>query len=417
MNYRECLDYLDRLGNEVLTMKFGLETMRLLLGRLGDPQLRYPSILVAGTNGKGSVARFLAAILSASGYRTGLYTSPHLVHVEERIAVDGRTIARDRFAAAFSRVSEAILSLGPPRHATYFETLTATAFAAFSEAEIDIAVLEIGMGGRLDSTNVVDPEVSVLTPIGLDHQHILGATVAEIAAEKAGIIHPGRPVVSAPQVPDAMRVVRARAEDLGSPLEVVDPSEIASQPTSDGRHRLAYRGRSARLRVFGRHQAENAALAILASDTLQSRGWILPKRSVEKGLSGVQPYAAPRRLRRDPDLFIDGGHNPDAARRLASFLLEHTQPPRALVLGMMRDKEIGEFVAVLRPAFETIYLTRIESERAATVEDLLGLVPDGRAEPDPLRAVQLASADARTVVVAGSFYLAGQVAARVEVGG
>ncbi len=410
MNYHECLAYLDRLGNEVLTMKFGLDAIRRLLSELGDPHLVHPSVLVAGTNAKGSVARFLGGILSAAGLRTGLYTSPHLIDVQERIAVDGSPIPADRFAAVFSEVVAAIAGMDLEFHPTYFETLTATAFLEFAQSRVEVAVLEIGMGGRLDSTNVVDPRVSVITPIGLDHQHVLGDTIAKIAAEKAGIIHRGRPVVMAGQDPVAAKVVRERARELGCQVTEVDRSELVSSPDEDGCHRIQYRGVQARLRVAGAHQAENAALAVLAAESLRLQGFPLPVEAIVAGLEGTPPYAAARKVATAPDLFIDGGHNPDAARSLARFLYRHTRPPRALVLGMMRDKQIGEFLTILRPCFDAIYLTRVDSPRAASLQELAGWEPSGIPCASPLEAVRRARSGGNTVVVTGSFYLAGEVA-------
>lgn len=413
MKYDECLQYLDRLGNEVLTMKFGLETIRRLLSQLGEPHRKYPSVLVAGTNGKGSVARFVGGILQACGYRTGLYTSPHLTDVKERIAVDGKPVSRDRFAEAFGRIVQEIRRLGLDHHPTYFETLTAAAFWRFSEDNVDAAVLEIGMGGRLDSTNVVDPTLSIITPISLDHEKSLGGTVAEIAVEKAGVIHPGRPVATAPQQPEALRVLRSRAESLGCRLLEVDPREIDRQAEPDGRYQVRYHGVQCRLQVLGARQAENAALAMAAAELLRQDGFELPSDGIAAGLSAVRPYAVLRKLLDRPALYIDGGHNPEAARAVAEFAARHTEAPRALVFGIMRDKQIGEILRTLKPLFETVFLTRVDSPRAAKLEELQAFDPDATVVPDPIEALRLARRKACTVVVTGSFYLAGEVASRI----
>jgi len=222
MNYSECGDYLEKLGNEVLTMKFGLDTIRTLLRALGNPETGYPSLLVAGTNGKGSVARFIGSVCSKSGLKTGLFTSPHLVSVTERLNIDGHPISRERFAQELTAVTETIAELELEAHPTFFETITATALRYFAQEEVDIAILEVGLGGRLDSTNAVNPILSILTGISYDHQQYLGETLGQIAAEKAGILRASRPALSHPQVPEVRLTLQAQAHRLGTELEEVD---------------------------------------------------------------------------------------------------------------------------------------------------------------------------------------------------
>lgn len=415
MDYAQCLEYLDRLGNEVLTMKFGLESIRRLADSLGNPQNKFRSVLVAGTNGKGSVARILSNIMQAAGLRTGLYTSPHVISLEERFAVNGRPIDQAAFARHFTQVVSAVGWAGLPQHPTYFETITAVAFLYFAEAGVEIAILEIGMGGRLDSTNIVDPELSIIMPVGLDHQKQLGQTIAEIAGEKAGIIHPGRPVLVAPQGLEASRVIENRAVQQGSRLILFDPATLRVDGSDEGRYRFNLHGVHYQLGLFGRHQVSNAAIAVEAARSIE------PVRVSEQACRrGVQETEMPgriERIARDPDVFLDGGHNRDAAAALVDFLGEHTAPPRALVFGMMKDKDVDEVASILRPLFSAVYLTPIASPRSAPLEQLKQAFPEGIVVDSPVEGIDRARQGASTVVVAGSFYLVGEILrARKEAG-
>ncbi len=414
MDYPACLQYLDRLGNEVLTMKLGLDNIRRLLERLGDPHREYPTVLVAGTNGKGSTARFLASILHHGGYRTGLYTSPHLVDLRERISVDGRLISEGEFAADFTAVAEAIGDLGDEHHPTYFETLTATGFLHFSRRDVEVAVLEVGLGGRLDSTNVVLPKLSIVTPLGLDHTHLLGGTLREVAFEKGGIIHPRRPVVLAPQPGEAFEVLHDIAAERAAPLHRLRLEDVTEASSEDGRYGFRLDGRPYRLPLYGRHQVENAALALRAAGLLAEQGFQLDPDRFPAAVAAMRPYSVLRKLGDSPALFADGGHNREAAGRLREFVLEHTAEPRALVLGMMRDKPIEGVASVLTPGFQRVYLTRIDYPRAASLERLQEAVPDGLPVPDPMEALQQARKGSATVVVTGSLYLIGEVVGRLE---
>lgn len=408
MDYPQSLDYLRRLGNEVLTMKFGLDTIRRLLAELGSPHEKFPSVLIAGTNAKGSVARFLAGVLTESGARTGLYTSPHLVNVEERFVINDQTIEPEEFARLLTEVETAIGRVGFERHPTYFETLTAVAFRYFASRSVDVAVLEVGMGGRLDSTNVVDPLVSIITPIGLDHQRYLGNTIELIAAEKAGIIHKGRPVLVAPQTSEALGPIRSRAREEGAPLYELEPSEISHTCSPEGLYTLLYHGAKARLQMYGEHQVWNAALAVRAAELLASH-FTVSGRALVKGLEGVRIPGRIQRIGERPLVLLDGAHNPEAARNLARFLDKHTPAPRALVFGMMRDKDIRAVADILRPCFSTVYVSPIDSPRAASTEELLGAFPQARPAASANEGLRLARSAAATVVATGSFYLVGEI--------
>lgn len=412
MEYRGCLDYLEKLGNEYLTMKLGLEKVRVLLAELNHPEREFHSILVAGTNGKGSVAHFLASLLGATDPNCGLYTSPHVVCLRERIQIGESMICKQAFSRAFSRVVRGVRSCGFRYHPTYFELVTVTAFVAFYHAASRMAVLEVGLGGRLDTTNVVEPEISVITPIALDHQHVLGNTLPEIAGEKAGIMRAGKPVVVAPQHPEARYALRAAADRVGALWVELEPGEIETSPLQGGRYHVSYRGTSADLKLLGAHQAENAALAILAAHTLQSRGYQLAAQSWPRRLEAVGPRGVLHPLDEDPLTLVDGGHNPHALGSLADFVRNHTTPPRTLILGMMRDKDAGSSLQQLTGLFDQIFFVPIQSPRAADPQRLLEIHSAGRVFDDPIQALQVAREQSRFVLVAGSFYLAGEILSR-----
>ena len=409
MTYAECLSYLDRLGNEVLTLKFGLDTIRTVLHALGNPHLGYRCVLIAGTNGKGSVAHFLSSILTSCGVRTATYTSPHIVQLEERIRVDGELIQPAKLAQSFSCVVEAIDRLKLPHHPTYFETLTAVAFFHFHQQQVEVAVLEVGMGGRLDSTNVVDPILSILTSVGLDHQRNLGSTLGEIAFEKAGILHAGCPALTAPQKAEVHRVFMGEADKKDVDLEQLHISALEVIGSSEGRYGFRFRGSEYRLKVHGEHQIENAALAVQASHMLRESGLSLEPACINQGVESCHPMGRIQVLGEEPVTVLDGAHNPDAVRQLRSFLELHTKPPRALVFSMMRDKDIAAVAAMLSPCFERIYLTHTVSSRVAAPVELKRFFPTGIPLDDPLTCYRQARESMAAVVVAGSFYLVGEI--------
>ena len=416
MDYAGCLAYLRRLGDEVLTMRLGLEPLRTLLGRLGHPQLGFPSVVIAGTNGKGSVTRFLGSIMSSCGFRTGVYTSPHVVRLEERFVVDGTPISRREFAVCFSRVAEAIRQAELPFHPTYFETVTATAFQYFARRRVDLALLEVGMGGRLDSTNVVDPRLSIITRIGLDHQAQLGETVEQIAVEKAGVLRPGTPVLLSPQREEVRRVLGERAARVGAPVHDLDLAALRPSEERQGRYSFSFRGTSCRLGVQGKHQVENAGMALQASEILERLGFSRHEAGVRRGVEKASFLGVLQKIEGCPAVYLDGGHNRDAVANLAAFLRNHTRPPRSLVFGIMRDKEVEVVLRLLEPLFERIYLTSFASARVAAPERLKAVCRRGVVEPDPLRALNRALEARATTVVSGSFYLVGEILSGIEEG-
>lgn len=414
MNYEQSLDYLNRLGNEVLTMKFGLDTIRRLLEGLGRPQETFQSVLIAGTNGKGSVARFLASITNASGRRTGLYTSPHLIRLTERIKIDGREVDSEIFASCFTQTVEAIERLHLETHPTFFEMVTATAFLVFERSGVELGVLEIGMGGRLDSTNVVDPVLSVITPISLDHQQYLGETLTEIAGEKAGIMRAGIPVLSAAQSEEVATALSRRAAELGSCFEMLDTSAVPRTAASDGCYRFSDCGIDYVLNVCGAAQVDNALLAARAARELAGSGASLTPDQLASGIASTTFQGVIQRFGDQPVIIVDGGHNPSAARQLGRYLRRHTAAPRHLVFSIMRDKEIDRVLATWQPLCDRVFLTQVDSPRAAPLEDLVRICPSGIPVPEPSAAYSAALPGAATVVVAGSFFLAGAILAERE---
>jgi dihydrofolate synthase / folylpolyglutamate synthase len=424
MDYPESLQALASLGHELRGVQFTLESIQSILASLGHPERAYPTAIVAGTNGKGSTSAMLASILEAAGSRVGLYTSPHLMHVNERVRVNGEEISDEDFAGAFTRVWECVGQLreegrlAPP---SFFEYLTATAFLHFSRAAIDFAVLEVGMGGRLDATNVTEPRVAVVTNIALDHQEFLGSTHAAIAAEKAGVIQRGRPVVSACVHPEAAEVIRRRAAELAAPLvETSRAARLSNLRDREGRYAFdlafgeeTYKGLEVPL--AGRFQVWNALAAVAAASVLRRDGWNIPAAAVEKGLREARWPARLETVLAHPQVVLDGAHNPAAAREIADFVRQHwAGRSLRLIYASMRDKAIGEISEILFPLARRIYLTRPDQARAASPQEILLAArfqhPDVVFLPDPEQALEAAvgeSAPEDVVLAAGSLFLAG----------
>jgi dihydrofolate synthase / folylpolyglutamate synthase len=445
MSYETAVARMFALGHELAqapSHKFDLDHMRVLLRALDRPELRFPSVLIAGTNGKGSTAATLASILRASGLKTGLYTSPHLVRINERIRVNGKGITDDDFACLQGEVDQVAEKLVEraelPWHPSFFEMMTAIAFEHFAREKVEIAVLEVGMGGRLDATNVVDPRVSVITDISLDHQKFLGDTVGEIAREKVGIIRPGGAVVTLPQQPEANDVIGntilelgARAVNAVSYVPPVSPGSTqylvpGTEQRKTGfvyRYPLAVLGGEILVEtpLVGRHQLRNVALAIAAAAELHQQGFGgITAQSIERGVRETrwpgrfQVIAARAGW---PEMVLDVAHNPAGAWALRSALSEQYEDrPLILVFGAMRDKAISEMTEILFPLAERVIATRPENPRAASPEEILQAAARTGTEvevvDDPQRAVERARALAGTkalVVITGSIYLVGEV--------
>ncbi len=408
MSAAASLAYLAGLGHEVRPgRKFDLAAITALLDELGAPQRAFASVHVAGTNGKGSVAALIESAARAAGWRTGLYTSPHLQRLSERIRVAGAEIDLAALAAAAGRVraaAERLLAQGRlPNPPAFFEVLTAVGFTAFAAAGVELAVVEVGMGGRLDATNVLAPRLAVITPIGLDHEAFLGSTLAAIAGEKAGIVKPGqRALVSAPQVEAARAVLRARARATGVEfLEIAAPDAAAAPPTP----------------LRGRHQRENAALAARVCALLGECGFPVPPAAVARGFAAVDWPGRLETVCASPEIILDGAHNPLAARALAAFLDEYrsARPAPVLIYASMRDKAVAEIGEILFPRAAAVVFTAPRQPRALAPEALAracgGLAPHAETAPDYpaalAAALRLAPA-AAPIVVCGSLYLVGE---------
>lgn len=380
MNFEEASEYLYSLGNETLAMKLGLESVRALARALDDPQRKFPSVHIAGTNGKGSTASMTASVLRAAGLRAGLYTSPHLVSITERIRIGYDEIAPDEFARLATDVRAAgerlVAENALPAPPTFFEQVTVIAYLYFAERQVDLAVLEVGLGGRLDATNICEPVVIAITPIGFDHQKYLGDTLASIALEKAGIVKPGAPVVIAPQSGEAMNAIVARCEELNAPMIVAsEPFDVEAMSGVDdiGRYRFRYRASrdeyALRLGLRGRHQITNAVVAIQIAEQLQVAGFNIPSEAIVEGLNNAEWSGRLEVIRSSAlqaPLLLDGAHNTASARALRDFLDEHFRStPITIIFGAMADKPIGEMGDILFPAAHQVIVTRIASPRAA----------------------------------------------------
>ncbi len=424
MNYQQALAYLERLGNEVLGMRYSLENIRALLARLGNPERRFRAVLIGGTNGKGSAAATLASILCAGNYRAALYTSPHLVRIEERIAVSGREIEPDdlaRHCTAAAEATERLLEQGRLNyHPTYFETITAIAFLYFAERQVDLAVLEVGIGGRLDATNASDPLCSIITTISYDHQKYLGDTLDKIAFEKAGIIRPGRPVLSGVEAEEARRVIIGQCREMGAPLLELDRAcAIAQLESRDGQYGFALetprRRYRLRLGLRGRHQVRNTALAVLAAETLSDHGFELSPAEISRGVAETRWPARIEMLPGEPEIVLDGAHNVQAMAALKAYL-EETGRDYVLLFGAMADKDIRGMAEIIFPGARRVVLTTVSSARAARAEEIAarsaGLRDDYLLASNPSEGLALARSlcpSGCSLVVAGSFYLAGQL--------
>lgn len=425
VNYEQALTYLQ--GREKLGIKFGLENIGRLAEALGRPERRYASVLVAGTNGKGSTVALIDSILRAGGLRTGRYTSPHIRFVEERVAVDGRPISREELAVAVGRVAEAVDRLWshePDSSApTFFEAVTAAAFVAFEARGVDLAVLEVGMGGRYDASNIAPADVSVIAPIGFDHERFLGNTLAEIAAEKAAIIKEGRPVVVGRLHPEALSVVRREAERRRAPLiEALEGVEVRAESSATGqRVRLATPLRdygTLELPLVGDHQVDNLALAVRSVEAFTED---LEVDAVSKGVARTVWPGRLQRMPGSPPLLLDAAHNVMATEALARYLEAHPHPKRVIVFGVMKDKRVREMLDRLLPLATHFIATKPEMSRARGPESMAkwarerGVPAEAiRSAPTALRRAREIAGREGEVVVAGSIFLLGEIQAVLD---
>jgi len=435
---RVAQELLARIGEHAPQPR--LEPTRRAADLLGDPQRGYPVIHVTGTNGKTTTSRMIESILRAYGLRTGLMTSPHLVRVNERIVIDGEPISDERLVENWEDIQPYLLIVDTELEAagepplTYFEALTVLAFAAFADAPVDVAILEVGMGGEWDSTNVADGQVAVLGPIALDHTHRLGSSIQEIARTKSGIVKPLAEVVSAMQDPEAMAEIM-RAVELTESVLRAEPVafELESSEVAVGGQSITVRGLAGRyeelyLPLYGDHQGHNAALAIAAVEAFLGRG---TQPLVESVLAdGLANATSPGRLQvlaSDPAVVVDAAHNPHGARSLAAALAKYFAFDEiAFVVGILADKDAEGVIAELAPVAARWYPTSSGSERALPAEEIAELLAATDLPHEPamplaaaLRAAQewAAQAPRRAVVVAGSITLVGDVLRMAQLDG
>jgi dihydrofolate synthase / folylpolyglutamate synthase len=404
MNYAESVRFLYSLGNEVQTAKFGLERITRLLHGLGDPQRQGEFIHVAGTNGKGSTCAMIEYGLRAAGIRTGLYTSPHLNEPAERIRIAGAPVSETQFAEAFTEIhetSERLLAAGEiDLHPTYFESVTAMAFLLFARAKLDTVVLEVGLGGRLDATNVVTPTLCVITPVDFDHQFFLGDTLAKIAAEKAGILKASVPAIFAEQPPEAEAVLRAHAH---GPYTLTRYWAIHDLAIDARGSQFRLRDLEIRCPLAGEHQVENARTAAIALHEL--------------GVSpaGIAQTYWPGRLEQvsvNPEIILDGAHNPAGARALAQYIRRFYAGRRIwIVYGVMRDKAVAEMTSMLFPLAHRVILTAPDNSRAMPPEDIAW--PSATVTHSVREAVSMLDqvAPGDVVFITGSLFVVGEARA------
>jgi dihydrofolate synthase/folylpolyglutamate synthase len=416
MTYDEALEFIhaaDWKGSNL-----GLERISELCALLGDPQKKLKFVHVAGTNGKGSTCAMLSAILTAAGYKTGLFTSPHLQRYNERFKINGEDITDEAFCEATETIKKA--SEGMSDAATEFERCTAIGLEYFAQQGCDIVVFEVGLGGRLDSTNVIDaPEAAVITNLGLEHTEVLGDTIEQIAAEKAGIIKPGCSVVLYAQSPEAEAVVKQKAADCGCTVSVTDPSaeKLLSEDVF-GQH-IDYKDRrDLELKLLGTYQYSNCALVLETVDALKARGWNIPEEAVREGLRTVNWPGRFEVLQKEPLIILDGAHNPNGVQELA-HCIERFLPGRKLrvVMGVMADKDHAQMIDIMAPyaerfvAMQPKYYRSMKSDAlAAEIAERTGLpVTDAGDVETGVRTAKMMADTEHPVVIFGSLYQIGEI--------
>jgi dihydrofolate synthase / folylpolyglutamate synthase len=394
----------------------GLDRMQRLLSAAGEPQHAIPSVIVAGTNGKGSTAATLAAILHASGLKTGFYSSPHLISLRERWRVAECDVRPAVLRASIDRLKDLAEQSGIVP--TYFEALTLVAFLIFEKEACDLSILEVGMGGRLDATNVTRPLLALITSIGLDHMEFLGSSLEEVAAEKSGVIHSGTVVITANTAPRVVDVIRRRCRETGSPFHrLADEVSASVESVSPGRMRLQLTTpdaiHSLCTPLVGSHQVDNVALAVRGAELLSSRFERVSKQAIEQGVVSTRWRGRMESFELEgKTFFVDGAHNPDGARHLAAAVEQLVPRPRTLVFGILHDKDPAAVAGELFPHFDLVIATEPPSDRAAPPSELLEIA--GRLGVRAIRRKLPAAAMSQAlraphdaIVVAGSLYLAG----------
>lgn len=427
MNYSESVRYLLDLGNEVTAMKLGLTSTEKLLAALGNPERHFLKIQVAGTNGKGSTCAFLDQICRSAGIKTGLFTSPHLISITERIKIDGEEISEKDFVRHATRVREIAEKLVAEQELeavpTFFEQMTAIGVSAFGEARIELAILETGLGGRFDSVTATRAEIVAITPIDYDHQQILGNTLAEIAAEKAAIIRKDTRVLVSPQKREAENVIYGKCREVGVDLIRAIPNVKLIEDLGGSLLYLSFTTKENNYKVDfsmqGKHQWTNAALAIFIAENLRDFNFKIPKESVENGLETAEHKG---RLEfwvnaDTSSILFDGAHNVAGAKALRDYLDEFIHQPITMIFGAMRDKNLLEIAEILFPKAERLILTEPKNERAVKTSELLKYVPQnfdrkniahvGTVEEAIMTAKEITK-ETELILITGSLYLVGE---------
>ena len=412
MNYPESVDYLYALGNEIRTAKLGLERMTLVADAMRNPERKFRVVHVAGTNGKGSTAAMIAAGLRAAGNRVGLYTSPHLVEPTERIVIDGRAVTAVEFAEAFAavhRVAERMMEAGTlDAHPTYFETVTLMAFWWFAKQAVDWAVVEVGLGGRLDATNIVTPQLCVITPVDYDHEAWLGKSLEAIAFEKAGILKAGVPAVMAPQRPASRNVIVKRAETVFAPMLDSTAWPVAELEIDANGSRFMTAGLRIDCPLAGEHQVENARTAAVALTALN----VTPEQ-IRAGIAAARWPGRLEMVSKAPEIWLDGAHNPSGARALAAYIARfHAGRRIGLIYGAMRDKSVEEIAGILFPLADELIITAPDQTRALRAEAILEMEPHGNARiAADVGAALAMERNCDVLFLTGSLYLVGEARA------
>lgn len=448
MNFDDSVKYLLSLGHETLTIKLGLANISTLLTALGNPQNSYLKIQIAGTNGKGSTAAMLDSISRKANIKTGLYTSPHLINITERIEINGEEVSKDDFARITIVVKETCEQLVSEKKLetlpTFFEQVTAIALLAFKESRVDVAILETGLGGRLDATTAAQSEIVGITPIAFDHQEYLGNILSEIAAEKAATIRPNTNAIIAPQEPEAMNVILARCNKVG--VEPIingctfdvegisdDGKIIATFKIQNSKFKIGNKGQKTqgkgqkinpnskiqnpkpiRLNLRGRHQLINACTAICLALSLNDFGFYVSDAAM---IEGLETTTHKGRLERwdnvEPPILFDGAHNVAGAKALRDYLIEFVKEPAMLIFGAMREKEIDEIAAILFPLAKAVILTKPDSPRSASLESFAKKFDSIEIEitenvEEALRLAKKLTPREGLICVTGSLYLVGE---------
>ena len=416
MNYSETLSWIH--GTERFGSRLGLGRMGRLLHRMGDPHLKVPYIHVAGTNGKGSTTTMIASALTAGGFRTGKFISPFILEFRERMQIDGKMIPEETLAALATRlrpIAEEFKAAGDPP--TEFELVTVLGLTWFAEAGCDIAVLEVGLGGRLDATNIIPaPLVAVITRIDYDHTAILGDTLAAIAGEKCGIIKRGSTVVSYPdQAEEALAVIRRRAAEEDDPLRLPDPARLTVLSSDLTGSRICYKGQEVFIPLAGPHQILNAVTAMETLNALSGSRFALPPSAVAAGIAAARFPARLELLRQIPPVLVDGAHNPNGGQALCNALRALGLHDLTAVVGMLRDKDCLPVLRMMAPYCARMIVTTVPNPRSYPAEEFAalarGVCPEVTVCPDCEKAARLAlsAAGAHGVLVFGSLYLASAV--------